>query len=144
MVDEPIDHGRHGHRVTEDLGPGAEGLVRTHDHRAPLVAGADEREEERCRLGVEGDVADLVDHEQGDARQAFELLVEPPRPLGCPEPVDPLMGGGEGDPMATAGSLHREGDRQMRLARARRAEEDDVLRLGEEVELGEMGEGRRA
>ncbi len=50
------------------------------------------------------------------------------------------MGGGEGDPMTTAGSLHGQGDTEMRLARAGRSEEDDVGRLREEVQLGQMGD----
>ena len=45
---------------------------------------------------------------------------------------------GEGHPVAPPRGLHREGDGQVRLAGPGRAEEDDVDRLGEEVELGEV------
>ena len=43
--------------------------------------------------------------------------------------------------MAAAGRLHRQGDREVRLAGARRPQEDHVLVLGEEVELGEVQHG---
>ena len=115
-------------------------LLLEHDQRAPLVAGADEREEQRGGLGVERDVADLVDDEQRDPPEALELLVEPPRPLGRAQAVDPLVGGGEGDPVAASGGLDPEGDRQVGLAGPGRSQEHDVLGLGEEVELGEVGD----
>jgi hypothetical protein len=53
VVDQAIDHRGDGDRVAEDLGPGAERLVRADDQRAPLVAGRDQGEEERRGLGVE-------------------------------------------------------------------------------------------
>jgi len=43
--------------------------------------------------------------------------------------------------VATPGGLHGEGDGEVRLAGARGPEEDDVLVLGEEVELGEVEHG---
>ncbi len=92
-------------------------------------------------FGVEGDVADLVDDEQWDPSETLELLVEPARPLGLAETVDPLVGGGEGHPMAPSGGLDRQRDTQVRLAGAGWSEEDDVGGLGEEVELGEVGDG---
>ena len=68
----------------------------------------------------------------------LELLVEAPLPLGRGQRRHPLLSGGEGHPVAAARRLHRQGDREVRLAGARRPQEDDVLVLGEEVELGEV------
>ena len=61
MVDEPVDHGGGDDVIAEDLAPTPEDLVRGDDQAGPLVAGADELEEQVRGLGFEGDVADLVD-----------------------------------------------------------------------------------
>ena len=60
-----------------------------------FVAGGDELEEQRCGVGVEGDVAHFVDDEQRDPAQAFQLVGEVPGSLGMGEPEHPLGGGGE-------------------------------------------------
>jgi len=70
VVDEPVDLRGDGDRVVEDLGPGRDGLVRQDDEARALVAGRDEGEEQRCSVGVEGELADPVDDEERD----------PPRP----------------------------------------------------------------
>jgi hypothetical protein len=61
VVDEAVDHGRGDHVVAEDLTPAAEWLVAGDDQAGPFVAGRDELEEQVGRLGLEGDVAHLVD-----------------------------------------------------------------------------------
>jgi len=48
------------------------------------------------------------------------------------------MRGREGNPMTAPGRLDTQGDRQVRLAGPRRAQEHHVVGLGEEVQLGEM------
>jgi hypothetical protein len=48
---------------------------------------------------------------------------------------------GEGHSVTAPGRLDAERDRVVGLARSRRSQEDDVLGLGEEVELGEVGDG---
>jgi len=67
VVYEPVDEGRHDHRVSEDLRPRREGLVGADDDRGALVPRRDQGEDERRRLGVERDAADLVDDDQRDA-----------------------------------------------------------------------------
>ena len=67
VVREPVAQ-RGGHDgVAEHGAPLGEALVRGGDHGALLVAGVDELEEEVGALGVDGDVADLVDDGQGGA-----------------------------------------------------------------------------
>jgi len=39
--------------------------------------------------------SDFVDHEQGEAAEAGELLLQPTAGVGIPEPGDPFGGGGE-------------------------------------------------
>jgi site-specific DNA recombinase len=139
VVDQAVDHGG-GHRgVAEHLTPPAERLVGAHDEARPLVAGAHELEEEVGRLRLERDVAHLVTDEQRDAPQPVELLVELPCAVGDAEAVHPLPGGGEGDPVAGLAGPDADGDRQMRLARPRRPEEDRVGPRLDEVERAEVG-----
>ena len=69
----------------------------------PLVAGGDELEEQVGGLGLEGDVADLVDDEQRVAAEPGELGLQPAGVVGVGEPGDPLGGGGEQRPGARPG-----------------------------------------
>jgi hypothetical protein len=71
VVDEPVDHRGGDDLVAADLAAGGEGLVRGDDHRGALVAGGDEREHQVGGLGVDRDVAHLVDdHERHEAESA--------------------------------------------------------------------------
>ena len=76
------------------------------------------------------------------SRESFELSIELPGALGLLQTSNPLVSRREGDAMTPAGGLHSQGDRQMRLAGARRSEEHHVLGLEEEVELREVGDQR--
>src|SRR5262249_15168341 len=55
---------------------------------------------------------------------------------------DRLGRGGEGDPLAGEAGADPERDRQMRLAGPRRAQEDDVVLRGEEIELAQVQDER--
>ena len=57
-------------------------------------------EEQVGRFGFEGDVADLVDDQDGVADQAAQLILEPAGVVAFGEPVDPLAGGRELDAVA--------------------------------------------
>ena len=70
VVDEAVDDGGGDDLIAEDLVPAAERPVRGDDRGGGLVAGGDEVEDEVGGAGVEGDVADFVDHEQRDPGQA--------------------------------------------------------------------------
>ena len=71
------------------------GLLRGDDHRGALVAVGDQAEHEVRGFGVERDVADLVDDEQRDERQASQLGLELALAFGFAEPGDPLGRGRE-------------------------------------------------
>src|SRR5919197_3891155 len=120
VVDEPVDHRRGDDLVAEDLAPARERLVRGDDHRGPLVARRDQAEHQVRRLGVEGDVADLVDDDQRHEAEPAQLGLEVAGALRVAEPRHPLGRGGEGDPVAGQAGAERERDRQMRLAGAGR------------------------
>jgi hypothetical protein len=59
-------------------------------------------------------------------------------PLRVAEAGDPLGRGREGDTLAGEAGADAERDREVRLAGAGRAQEDDVVFGGEEVELAEV------
>ena len=67
MVDEAVDHGGGDDVVAEDLAPAAKWFVAGDDQRGAFVAAGDELEEQVGGFGFEGDVADLVDDDQGVA-----------------------------------------------------------------------------
>jgi site-specific DNA recombinase len=138
VVDEPVDHRDGDGVVAEDLAPGRERLVRGDDQAGALVAARDEREHQVGGLGVERDVAHLVDHQQRDEGEPPEFLVEAVLALGLGEPGDPLGGGLEEDPVAGEAGPDPERDRDVGLAGAGRTEQDHVLAGVQEVELAEV------
>ena len=137
-MNEAVDHRGGDDVVAEDLAPGAERLVGGDDQRGAFVAARDEHEHQVRGLGVERDVADLVDDQQRDPLQPVELVVEAALALGVGQQRDPFGGGAERDAVAGQAGADPERDRQVRLAGAGRAEQDDVLAAGEEVELAEV------
>jgi len=98
----------------------------------------DEAEHEVRGFGVEGDVADLVDDDQGDEAQPAKLGLEVALSLRVAEARDPLGRGRERDPLAGEAGADRERDREVGLAGPRRAKQDRVLARVEEVELAEV------
>ena len=99
MVYEPVDHGRRDGGVAEDLAPATEGLVGRDDHAGALVTGRDQLEEQVGGLGLEGDVADLVNDQQRDPAEPLQRFVQSPRGVLGGESVDPGRRGGTRDPM---------------------------------------------
>ena len=73
VVDETADHRGDDDVIGEDLAPAAEWHARGHQDRALLVAVVHELEEQVGGVGVERDVADLVDDEQLVAAQLAQL-----------------------------------------------------------------------
>src|SRR5579872_7381547 len=89
-------------------------------------------------FGVEGDVADLVDDQERDEAEAAQLGLEAPLAFCLAEAGDPLGRGRELDALAGEAGADPERDREMRLAGAGRAEQQDVVAAVEEVELAEV------
>jgi hypothetical protein len=79
VVNQAIDHRGDRYRITKDLGPRRKRLVGIQDQTRALLARADQRKEQRCGLGIERDVADLIYHEERDPAETLELVVEPSR-----------------------------------------------------------------
>src|SRR6266511_3903823 len=89
---------------------------------------------------VERDVADLIDHYEGEASKATELLLQATLAMGVSETGHPLGGRGEGHAVPGEAGPDAVGDRQVGLAGPRRPQEHHVAGLGEEIQLGEVGE----
>lgn len=103
--------------------------IARYDDRLPLVAVGDEVEEQLAAGSVEGHEAQFVEDEQVDpvhpALEAREFAS-----VACLEQhADEIGGAPEGDVPALARGLETECDREVRLPRADRAREDQVLRL---------------
>src|SRR5260370_25817755 len=99
VVDEPVDHRCGDDVVAEHLTPPAERLVGSDDEGGPLVAGADELEEQVGGFGLERDVADFVDDDQRVAAQPDQFGLQLPGVVGVAEPRYPVRGTGELDPV---------------------------------------------
>ena len=81
-------------------------------------------------MGIERDVADLVDDQQRDPLQPGEFVIEAALALGVGEQRDPFGGGPERDALAGQAGANPQRDAQVGLAGAGRAEQDDVLLAG--------------
>lgn len=64
MVDNAVDHGGGNGLVGEDFAPAGKGQVAGQDDRAGLVARGDQLEEQVRCVGVEGEIANLVDDQE--------------------------------------------------------------------------------
>ena len=66
--------------------------------------------------------------------------MQPSAAVGLGQAVDPLGGGGEQNPVPGLAGPDRQPDGEVGLARARRAEKDDVVPSLHEVERAQMGD----
>src|SRR5438552_3330371 len=133
VVEDAVkDRGR-DHAVAEDVAPRAEALVAREDHRAALVAAAEELEEEIGAGTVDREIADLVDEEQARHRVELELLLEPSLAQRGGQLGDHRRRRREEHAVAVLDRLEPETDRQVRLADTRRPEDQDVLAVLEVV-----------
>lgn len=139
MVDEAVDHGGGDDVVGEGFAPAAEGQVAGDDDGALFVAGRDELEEQVGCVGVEGQVADLVDDDQAVPLDLLEFGVELPCLMGGLESADSGAGGVEQDAVAVLRGLDPQADREVGLADAGRPEQDHVLSLRHVGARGEVG-----
>ena len=105
-MNEAVDHRGSDDVIAEDLAPAAEGLVGRADQRGAFVAPGDEHEHEVRGLGIERDVADLVDDQQRDPLQAVELGVQAALALGVGEQRDKLIGDDAFDWVTSLAALH--------------------------------------
>lgn len=133
VVKQPIEDGRGHDRVSEDRTPFSDGPVRRHQHGAALVAAADELEEQMRRIGLEGQIAELVDDQELGLGIVREPLLEPALAMGLGQLGDERRRRREQDRVAGDDGFPPDGDGQMGLADAGRAQEQDGLAIGDEA-----------
>ena len=131
VVQQAVEDRGGDHGIPEEFLPVGEAFVGGDDGGAALVAVGDELEEQIRLAAVDGQVAHLVDHHQG--RGQIGLVVR----LALLEFPDQSVHGGEIDLEAVRAGLDGKGDRQMGFTHPRRAQEDDILLLGDEVHVEE-------
>ena len=123
VVQETVEHGRRQRLVVgEGTRPLGERQVARQHHRAALVALGHDVEEEVGLLAPEGQVADLVDHQQlGSQHRTGEVLLEPALGLGRGQLQHQVGRGEEAHLVAGHDRPMGEGQRDVRLAHTARS-----------------------
>ena len=125
-MDEAVDGGERHCGIWEDLLPCAEGLVGGDQHRAPLVAGADEFEEHAGFGLILGDVGEIVEDEQMELIELGERALEGEFTAGDLQLLDEIGGSGEEHPVAVLDQGETDCRRQVALSAAGRAEQQQI------------------
>ena len=137
MVQQAVQQ-RGGHDdVTEDGAPVPEAAIRGEDGGALLVAGIDQLEEQVGAAGLDRQVADFIDDEQGDPVDIAQARLEGTGAFGLGERGNEFGQGREIDALMGLDGVHTQGDGQVALADAGRAEQVDSLAAVDEAELGQ-------
>jgi hypothetical protein len=90
VVQEAIEERRGDDGIAEHFTPLREAAVGGEDHRAFLVAGVDQLEEQVGAAGGDRQVADLVDDEQARPGEEADLVAEAAVAFGAAERLDEL------------------------------------------------------
>ena len=138
MVQDPVQDGRGDHGIPEDLVPLGKTPVRGQDQCPFFIPPGDELKKKVSSVPVDRDITDLVYYQQ--LRLAIELqpLLDPVLRVGLGQGSDERHGLGEVGPVAFGDGLDAQGHGQVSLAYAWRAQEDDVLTIGDEPALREL------
>ena len=124
--------------IAEDGGPFAEGEVGGDDDRGLLVEPADEVEKELAAGLGEGEIAELVEHDEVHAAEVVgDAALAAGTGLGL-ELVDEVNDVEEAAAGAAADAGAGDADGEVGLAGAGAADQDEVALLGEEATAGEV------
>ena len=107
------------------------------DGGALLVAGVDQLEEQVGAAGLDRQVADLIDDEQGDPVDVAQARLEGTGAFGLGERGNEFGQGREIDALMGLDGVHPQGDGQVALADPGRAEQVDGLATVDEAEFGQ-------
>src|SRR5579859_670277 len=138
MMGEPIEQSRRHLRITEHARPFAKSEIGRDDHRRPFVEAADHVEQKLSASLSERQIAELI---EDDEVEAGEIIGEPSlaaRSSFGLEPIDQINGVEEPAARSGADTGARDRHRQMRLAGAGPADQDDVALLRDEVTASEI------
>ena len=128
----------------EDGDPLGKGEVRRDDRRAALVAIREQIEEQLAAGPVKRDEAELVDDQDIDEQEPALQAPELARVAGFEQQADEIGGPREEHAAFDLRRFEAERDRQVRLAGADRAGEDQILGAADPVAAGERVDLRAA
>ena len=137
MVQQAVKQGRGHDVVAEDGAPVLEAAIGGEHGGAFLVAGIDQLEEQVGAAGFDRQVADLIDDQQGDPVNIAQARLEGPGAFGLGERGNEFGQGREIDALMGLDGVHPQGDGQVALADAGRAEQVDSLAAVDEAEFGQ-------
>lgn len=136
VVQETVENGGDNHGIVEELSPVGERLVRGDQRAGLFIALGHEAKEEIAFFPINGRVADFIDNHQGGlviaSSPAFAL-----RLAVVLEFFHQVFHAGEVDGDPGLAGLDRERHREMGLAHARRAQQEDIGALLDESEIEE-------
>ena len=145
MLEDAIEDGGGEIGIVKNVAPRGERLVGGEDHGLALeVAGVDDVVEHVGGVLSEGEVADLVDHEDGGLDEVVKSLLEASGLAGAGEVVDQLGGVDEECVEAVLDGAIGDRDGEVRLSAAWLAVEDHVAPVGDEVRGEERAEHLQA
>src|SRR5580704_6212554 len=121
VMQQTIENGAGDDVVLEDSPPFAVALVGGQDHRATLVAFADQLEQERGCLPVQVAVADLIEDEQAALAQMSHFPAHTIFRLRLRQAIEQIRQTDEVDTEAITNGFHPQRDCQVRLAHSGRA-----------------------
>ena len=124
---QPVDDGGDESGITDHLTPFGEGEIRGRGHRRLLLALGQDLEQQLGPLGVELDIAELVEAEQVEASIASHESRQPSF-VGCfGQLVDQCGASDVAHSLALLTRRHAQADQQMALAGPAVAEEHDRI-----------------
>ena len=138
VVHDPVDDRGRELVVREDRAPFAGPDVRGGRDAPPLVAARDDPVEQARPVDVERHVAELVQDDQVGPAEVPEHRVEVPVAFGLAELEHELRGLPEPHAPAPFDGDHAQGGGQVGLSASRLPVEHEVLRLGREIEAGQL------
>src|SRR3974390_3641356 len=131
------DGGGDGGIVVEDARPVFVRLVGSDDGGALFVTAADDLKE-LIRAGfVDGQITQLIEHQQSRSKELFEFVFEPCMGLGGAEGINGFDGRGKEHRVALEAGSMAQGGGQMRFAQADTADEDHTGLVFEEGQAEE-------
>jgi hypothetical protein len=131
VVQQPIEDRRRHDWIGEHRSPLGDAPVRRDQHGAGLIAPADQLQEQMRRVGLERQVTEFIDDQQFCLGVAEQLLIEPLFAVRLGEAGDQCHRRRELDAVAGEDRFLAERDGEMRLADARRPEQQHVLAVGD-------------
>ena len=138
VVQQPVEDRGGDHRIAEDGAPLADRPVRGDQHGTPLVAARHQLEEQVSGVGLKRQVAEFVHDQQPGLGEVGEPLLKPPLGVRLGEAGDQRHGAGEQHRIARHDRLAAERNRQMCLAHARGAEQQQRVAVGNETPGGQI------